>query len=198
MEACSSFFLPRLIGYSRATRLVTTGEALLATDKVFDGLFTEIVDGGAESVRQRARYYAEMIASETSIVASYLCRSMLWHGPSTVEEAHLRKFCSPLALGTTRSQRKYWRVWSGISRPWQRAAIERQRGRFQCLSTEETRELYGHLRGRPSFICALVDFGRYLETAQDRHPHIFQALRMSSLHSRDIGQLAQESEATYF
>jgi enoyl-CoA hydratase/carnithine racemase len=89
MEACSSFFLPRLIGYSRATRLVTTGEILLAGDKAFGGLFTEVIDGGAEKVRERARYCAEMIASETSTVASYLCRSMIWHGPPTVEEAHL-------------------------------------------------------------------------------------------------------------
>lgn len=91
MEACSSFFLPRLIGYSRATRLVTTGEVLLATDRAFDGLFTDTIDGGAENVRVRARYYAGMIVTDTSTVASYQCRSMMWHGPATVEEAHLRK-----------------------------------------------------------------------------------------------------------
>ncbi len=97
MEACSSFFLPRLIGYSHATRLVTCGEVLPASDPAYNGLFTEIVDGGADEVRKRAYHFAEMISEKTSIVGGYVSRSLMWHGADTAEGAHLldsRALCS--------------------------------------------------------------------------------------------------------
>ena len=97
MEACSSFFLPRLIGYSQATRLVTCGEVLPAHDPAYNGLFTEVVDGGADEVRKRAYHFAEMISEKTSIVGGYVSRSLIWHGADTAEGAHLldsRALCS--------------------------------------------------------------------------------------------------------
>lgn len=91
MEACSSFFLPRLIGYSQAIRLVTCGEVLLAGDPAFHGLFTDVVEGRADEVRKRAYHFAEMVAEQTSIVGGYVSRSLMWHGADSVEGAHLRK-----------------------------------------------------------------------------------------------------------
>ena len=44
MEAASSFFLPRLIGYSRALHLTTTGATYRADSKLLDGLYSEVMD----------------------------------------------------------------------------------------------------------------------------------------------------------
>lgn len=44
MEAASSFFLPRLIGFSRALHLTTTGATYRADAKLLDGLYSEILE----------------------------------------------------------------------------------------------------------------------------------------------------------
>ena len=41
MEAASSFFLPRLIGFSRALYLTTTGATYRDDSKLLDGLYSE-------------------------------------------------------------------------------------------------------------------------------------------------------------
>jgi hypothetical protein len=46
MEAISSYFLPRLIGYSRAMHLITTGAVYPSTSPLFQTLFSEIVEPG--------------------------------------------------------------------------------------------------------------------------------------------------------
>lgn len=87
-EAASSFFLPRLIGYSRALHLVTTGGTYRADDKLFDGLFSETRDT-PEKVVERALEIAEDVVRNTSNVSNYLMREMMWRGPASAEEAHL-------------------------------------------------------------------------------------------------------------
>ena len=44
MEACSSFFLLRLIEHLRAMYLVTTGATYRGDDKLFGTLFSELCD----------------------------------------------------------------------------------------------------------------------------------------------------------
>jgi enoyl-CoA hydratase/carnithine racemase len=58
MEACSSYFLPRLVGHSRAMKAITTGATYLASDKVWDGLFSDLVDK-PEDVLPKALEVAE-------------------------------------------------------------------------------------------------------------------------------------------
>jgi enoyl-CoA hydratase/carnithine racemase len=88
MEACSSFFLPRLVGYSRAVHLVTTGATYAASDRVLDGLFTELVADGA-GVLPRALEIAEGVARDCSAVSVLTMRDMIFRGASSPEEAHL-------------------------------------------------------------------------------------------------------------
>ncbi|KAF2758707.1 enoyl-CoA hydratase/isomeras-like protein [Pseudovirgaria hyperparasitica] len=88
MEAASSFFLPRLIGYSRALHLVTTGGVYRADDKLFDGLFTELCDT-PEEVLQKALGIAEEVARNTSSVSTYLQREMMWRDMGSAEGQHL-------------------------------------------------------------------------------------------------------------
>lgn len=88
MEACSSFFLPRLIGYSRALHVVTTGATYRADSPLLDGLFTELMDTPEEVVK-RAVEIAEEVVGNVSAVSGYLMREMIWRGKESAEETHL-------------------------------------------------------------------------------------------------------------
>ncbi|KAL1876643.1 hypothetical protein Plec18167_005050 [Paecilomyces lecythidis] len=88
MEACSSYFLPRLIGLSRALHLVTTGGTYAASDPLLSQLFSELLPG-PEAVVARALQLAEEIASYTSTVSTSVMHDLMYRGPSSPEEAHL-------------------------------------------------------------------------------------------------------------
>jgi enoyl-CoA hydratase/carnithine racemase len=88
MEAASSYFLPRLIGYSRAMHLVTTGAVYTAGDRLLDGLFSEVLDT-PEQVLPRALEVAQDIAQNTSSVSFALMRDLMYRGPPSAEETHL-------------------------------------------------------------------------------------------------------------
>lgn len=87
MEACSSFFLPRLVGTSKALHLVTTGSVYPATHKLFDDLFSEVVAPG--EVLPTALRIADEIAGNVSVVATHMMKEMVYRGPASPEEAHL-------------------------------------------------------------------------------------------------------------
>lgn len=87
MEACSSFFLPRLVGTSKALHLVSTGAVYPATHKLFSDLFSEVVP--ADQVLPTALKIAEEIADNVSGVASRVMKDLIYRGASSPEEAHL-------------------------------------------------------------------------------------------------------------
>jgi enoyl-CoA hydratase/carnithine racemase len=87
MEAMSSYFLPRLIGYSKAMHLITTGAAYPSTSSLFQELFSEIVE--PSEVMPRALELAGDVATSTSSVSTHLMKDMIWRGPDNAEEAHL-------------------------------------------------------------------------------------------------------------
>lgn len=88
MEAVSSFYLPRLIGYSRAMQVVTTGATYRASDPVWGGLFAEVLEKG-EDVLPRALEMAEEVVKNTSMVSTYLMKEMMWRGRESPEATHL-------------------------------------------------------------------------------------------------------------
>ncbi|KAI9877488.1 MAG: hypothetical protein M1830_003785 [Pleopsidium flavum] len=88
MEASSSYFLPRLIGYSKAIHLTTTGLTYPATSPLLADLFSEVLPTPAE-VLPRALELAQDIAQNTSAVSTYLMRQMMWRNPGTAESTHL-------------------------------------------------------------------------------------------------------------
>jgi enoyl-CoA hydratase/carnithine racemase len=87
MEAASSFFLPRLIGLSRAMHLITTGSVYPATDPLFRELFSEILP--PEKVLPRALEIADDVARNTSAVSTHLMKDLMWRNPGTAEATHL-------------------------------------------------------------------------------------------------------------
>ncbi|KAF1966630.1 ClpP/crotonase [Bimuria novae-zelandiae CBS 107.79] len=88
MEACSSYFLPRLIGHSRALAAVTTGSTYPADDPIWFGLFTHLVDS-AEDVMPKALEVAGEVVRNTSVVSTYLMKEMMFRDTGSAEGQHL-------------------------------------------------------------------------------------------------------------
>ncbi|KAI0141538.1 enoyl-CoA hydratase/isomerase [Xylariaceae sp. FL1272] len=87
-EACSSFFLPRILGTGKALTLLTTGRVYPATSPYVRDLFAEVV--APESVIPRAVELATEIAEKTSKVSIRAMKDMLYAGaPASPEEAFL-------------------------------------------------------------------------------------------------------------
>ncbi|KAF2637400.1 enoyl-CoA hydratase/isomeras-like protein [Massarina eburnea CBS 473.64] len=88
MEACSSYFLPRLIGHSRAMQAITTGSTYLANDPIWSGLFAHTVDT-PEAVLPKALEIAEEVVKNTSSVSTYLMKEMMFRDTGSAEGTHL-------------------------------------------------------------------------------------------------------------
>jgi enoyl-CoA hydratase/carnithine racemase len=87
-EACSSWFLPRLVGISRAMEWVATGRVLPAEEALAGGLVSRVV--APEALLDTARGLAREIADNTSAVSVALARQLLWRmlGADHPMEAH--------------------------------------------------------------------------------------------------------------
>jgi len=87
-EACSSYFLPRLVGISQATEWVFTGRVFPASEALAGGLVRSV--HAADDLMAAARAIARAIADNTAPVSVSLSRKMLWHmlGASHPMEAH--------------------------------------------------------------------------------------------------------------
>jgi enoyl-CoA hydratase/carnithine racemase len=87
-EACSSWFLPRVVGISRAAEWVYTGRILSAQEALDGGLVRAL--HAPEDLLPAARMLAREIADNTSGVSVALSRQMLWRmlGASHPMDAH--------------------------------------------------------------------------------------------------------------
>jgi len=87
-EACSSWFLPRLVGISRAMEWVATGRVFPAEEALAGGLVSRVVE--PEALLDTARGLAREIADNTSAVSVALARQLLWRmlGADHPMEAH--------------------------------------------------------------------------------------------------------------
>jgi enoyl-CoA hydratase/carnithine racemase len=88
-EACSSWFLPRIVGISKAAELVLTGRVFRAADESHSGLFNYVLP--REQVLPKALSIAREIADHTSAVSVTLSKALLWHGlaEDDPQSAHL-------------------------------------------------------------------------------------------------------------
>lgn len=88
MEACSSYFLPRLIGFSKAVHLTTTGLTYFTTDPLVRDLYSEILPSPQKCL-ERALEIADDVAKNTSLLSSYLMREMMYRDMGSAEGQHL-------------------------------------------------------------------------------------------------------------
>jgi enoyl-CoA hydratase/carnithine racemase len=77
-EACSSWFLPRIVGISKAAEWIYTGRVFRASEEAASGLFNYVVPQG--KVLDKAMTIAREIAENTAAVSVALSKALLWHG----------------------------------------------------------------------------------------------------------------------
>jgi enoyl-CoA hydratase/carnithine racemase len=75
-EACSSWFLPRVVGISRAMEWVATGRVFSAQEALEGGLVRSL--HAQDELLDAARAIAREIADNTAAVSVALARRMLW------------------------------------------------------------------------------------------------------------------------
>jgi enoyl-CoA hydratase/carnithine racemase len=75
-EACSSWFLPRIVGIPQALDWVLSGRVFPAGEALAGGLVRSVHP--AEGVLAEARRIAREIADNTSAISVALCRQMIW------------------------------------------------------------------------------------------------------------------------
>jgi enoyl-CoA hydratase/carnithine racemase len=88
-EACSSWFLPRLVGISRAMEWCATGRVFSAAEALEGGLVRQVVS--PEQLMPTAIALAREIADNTAPVSIALTRQLIWRmaGASHPMEAHM-------------------------------------------------------------------------------------------------------------
>jgi enoyl-CoA hydratase/carnithine racemase len=88
MEACSSWFLPRLVGIQQAMEWVATGRVFSADEALAGGLVSRVV--APDQLLPAAKELAREIADNTSGVSVALNRHMMWKmlGADHPMEAH--------------------------------------------------------------------------------------------------------------
>ncbi len=75
-EGCCTYFLPRIVGISRAAELILTGRLFSARDGLEMGLFSHVTT--PEELIPTVTRIAREIADNTSAVSTALSRQMLW------------------------------------------------------------------------------------------------------------------------
>ncbi len=98
-EACSSWFLPRVVGISRAMEWVATGRVFPAEEALAGGLVSRVVP--PDELIPTARALAAEIAENTSAVSVALARQMMWRmlGADHPMEAHKLDSRAIFAMG---------------------------------------------------------------------------------------------------
>jgi enoyl-CoA hydratase/carnithine racemase len=98
-EACSSWFLPRVVGISRAMEWVATGRVFGPEEALAGGLVSRVVPPG--ELLAAAHALAREIAANTSAVSVALSRQLMWKmlGADHPMEAHKLDSRAVYAMG---------------------------------------------------------------------------------------------------
>lgn len=87
-EASSTYFLPRLLGHSRASALLLTGGTFSPTSPLLSGLYHS-VHPTREEVFPAALALAKDLAENTSATSVAATKALLWRGSDSPEGQHL-------------------------------------------------------------------------------------------------------------
>ncbi len=118
-EACSSYFLPRLVGMGRASEWTLTGRVFPAEEALEAGLVNRLLP--PDELLPAARELAAEIAAHTSPVSVALTRHMLWKGLDAN---------SPMAAHRVESKGIYTRGRSADAAEGVTAFLEKRPARF--------------------------------------------------------------------
>ena len=118
-EACSAWFLPRLVGVSQAAEWVLTGRVFSAEEALAGGLVSRVV--APDALLPTAQALAREIADHTSGISVALTRQMLWK---------LLGADHPRAAHRLDSLAMFWTGQSDDAREGIRALLEKRPARF--------------------------------------------------------------------
>jgi enoyl-CoA hydratase/carnithine racemase len=137
-EACSSWFLPRLVGISRAAEWVYTGRLFGADEARAGGLVSRVV--APAELLPAARALAREIADNTSAVSVALSRALLWRmlGADHPMEAHRIDSKCIYELGRSADARE------GVT-----AFLEKRPARFAMRPSRDMPDVYPWWPARP-------------------------------------------------
>jgi enoyl-CoA hydratase/carnithine racemase len=137
-EACSSWFLPRVVGISRAMEWVATGRVFGPEEALAGGLVSRVV--AHEELLDTARALAEEIAANTSAVSVALSRQLLWKmlGADHPMEAHKLDSRAIHAMGRSPDGHE------GVA-----SFLEKRPARFPMKPSSDMPDLYPWWRPRP-------------------------------------------------
>jgi enoyl-CoA hydratase/carnithine racemase len=137
-EACSSWFLPRLVGIARAAEWVYTGRVFPAEEALAGGLVSRVV--APEALLDTARNLAAEIADGTSAMSVTLARQLLWRmlGADHPMEAH-----------RIDSRCIHWMGGSADAREGVAAFLEKRPARFSLRPSTDMPEFYPWWPARP-------------------------------------------------
>ena len=138
-EACSTWFLPRLVGISQAAEWVYTGRIFSAEEALAGRLVSRVV--APDALLPSARQLAREIADNTSAVSVTLARQMMWKllGADHPMEAHRLD-----------SQAMFWTGRSADAREGVTAFLEKRPARFTLRPSADLPPFYPWWRSRPS------------------------------------------------
>ena len=130
-EATSSWFLPRIVGISRATEWVYTGRVFPAEEALAGGLVSRVVP--PEELLPAAHALAREIADNTSAMSVTLARALLWRmlGADHPMEAHKAD-----------SKCIYWMGHSADAREGVTAFLEKRPPRFTLRPSADLPPFY--------------------------------------------------------
>ena len=137
-EACSSWFLPRVVGISTALEWVLSGRVFQAGEAASAGLVREVVPH--EDLLPAARRLATGISEGTSAVSVALTRRMLWRmlGADHPMEAHKVDSRAMAEMGR-----------SGDAHEGVAAFLEKRPARFRMTVSDDQPEIFPGWVPRP-------------------------------------------------
>jgi enoyl-CoA hydratase/carnithine racemase len=105
-EACSSWFLPRIVGISQAMEWAATGRVFMADEALAGGLVRSLHPG--EELLDAARSLAREVADNAAPVSVALARRLMWTGVglSHPMEAHRADSRAMLSRGQSADVRE--------------------------------------------------------------------------------------------
>jgi enoyl-CoA hydratase/carnithine racemase len=130
-EACSAWFLPRLVGMSRAAEWVYTGRVFSAEEALHGGLVSRVVE--LDRLLPTARDLALEIARNTSAVSVALARQLLWRMLGADHPMHAHRLDSRCMDWTGRSADAY----EGVT-----AFLEKRPPRFTLRPSKDMPPFY--------------------------------------------------------
>ncbi|MDX6669470.1 MAG: hypothetical protein QOK04_2850, partial [Solirubrobacteraceae bacterium] len=138
-EACSSWFLPRIVGISQALEWTTTGRVFPAEEALAGGLVRSVHPAG--ELVEAARALAAEIVEHTSAVSVALARRLLW---TMLGAAH------PMEAHRADSRAMFSRGQSGDAREGVTSFLEKRPAQFPDRVSEGLPELFPD-REEPAF-----------------------------------------------